>query len=231
MIENLPSYIGFVFGTTTLLTVWLFYQATRSSVTTLTLLIAWLTVQALVGLSGFYTVTNTLPPRFLLLVVPPLLFILGLFLTKPGKEFLDSLDPKMLTYLHTIRVPVELVLFWLFVQGQVPELMTFEGRNFDILSGLTAPFVAYYGYDKQKLSPIALLIWNFICLALLINIVTNAVLSAPFPFQRFAFDQPNVGVLYFPFVWLPGCVVPLVLLAHLVSIRQLLMRKNEKELV
>jgi hypothetical protein len=60
-----------------------------------------------------------------------------------------------------------------------------------------------------------------ICLGLLINIVSNAILSAPFPFQQFAFDQPNIAVLYFPFIWLPCCVVPLVLLSHLAAIRQL----------
>jgi hypothetical protein len=42
-----------------------------------------------------------------------------------------------------------------------------------------------------------------------------------FPFQQFAFDQPNIAVLYFPFIWLPSCVVPLVLLSHLAAIRQL----------
>jgi hypothetical protein len=65
-------------------------------------------------------------------------------------------------------------------------------------------------------------VWNFICLGLLLNIVINAILAAPFPFQQFAFDQPNRGVLYFPFIWLPGFIVPAVLLSHLVNIRQLL---------
>ncbi|HEX5025988.1 MAG TPA: hypothetical protein VFV68_11990, partial [Agriterribacter sp.] len=67
-----------------------------------------------------------------------------------------------------------------------------------------------------------ILLWNFICLALLINIVVNAVLSAPFPFQQFAFDQPDIAVLYFPFNWLPAVVVPIVLLSHLATIRQII---------
>ena len=99
--------------------------------------------------------------------------------------------------------------------------MTFEGRNFDILAGLTAPLVYYFGFIKPRLSRKTMLAWNFICLLLLINIIVNAVLSAPFPFQQFAFDQPNIAVLYFPFIWLPCCVVPLVLFAHLAAIRQL----------
>ena len=220
--ENLPAFISIVFGLTTLLTVGLFYKATNNSKLTLVILLIWLAIQAVIGLSGFYTVTETIPPRFLLLVVPPILLIIGLFTTSSGRQYIDSLDIKTLTILHTIRIPVEVVLFWLFVNKTVPELMTFEGRNFDIISGLTAPAIFYFGFIKNQIDKKLILVWNFICLGLLINIVVNAVLSAPFPFQKFAFDQPNIAVLYFPFNWLPCCVVPLVLLSHLATIRQLL---------
>jgi hypothetical protein len=180
-----------------------------------------LVLQTFIGLSGFYTVTDSIPPRFMLLVLPPMLFIIGLFATKKGRQYIDGLDAKTLTILHTIRIPVEMVLFWLFVNKSVPELMTFEGRNFDILSGLTAPIIFYFGFVTKQLDRKAILIWNFICMGLLVNIVVIAIFSAPFPFQRFAFDQPNIAVLYFPFNWLPSCVVPLVLLSHLVILRQL----------
>ena len=134
---------------------------------------------------------------------------------------MDSLPLTNLTYLNTVRIAVELVLFWLFVHKAVPELITFEGRNFDILSGITAPFIAYFGLTKRKLSRPVILIWNLICLALLINIVGYALLSTPSPFQQFAFDQPNLAISTFPFSWLPTFLVPVVLFGHLVSIRQL----------
>jgi len=220
--ENLPSYIKVVFALTTFLTIFLFYRATKKSTLTLGILFGWLAFQTLMGLSGFYTDTKTIPPRFGLLIGPPLLLIILLFLTAKGKVFLDSLDLKNLTILHTIRIPVEIVLFWLFLHHGIPELMTFEGRNFDILSGITAPLIYYFGFVKSQLNTKILILWNLICLGLLINIVANAVLSVPTLFQKFAFDQPNVALLYFPFVWLPACVVPLVLLSHLAALRQLL---------
>ena len=226
--ENVPTYISIVFGLTTILTVGLFYKATNNSKATLIIILSWLALQTFIGLSGFYTVTDTIPPRFLLLVLPPILFIIGLFVTSKGRQYIDSLDTKTLTILHTIRIPVEIVLFWLFVNKTVPELMTFEGRNFDILSGLTAPIIFYFGFIRKRLNRKIILTWNFICLGLLINIVANAILSAPFPFQKFAFDQPNIAVLYFPFNWLPSCVVPLVLLSHLATIRQLLNYRGNK---
>lgn len=230
MIENLPSYISIVFGLTTFATLILFYFALKQSTggiikakIILTGLTVWLTIQAILTLNNFYnTDTRSLPPKFLLLVIPPLLTILILFITNKGRRFIDNLPLTNLTYLNVVRIPVELVLYWLFLNKAVPELMTFAGRNFDILAGITAPFVAYFGLQKQRLKRKTILMWNFLALGLLLNIVMNAVLSAPFAIQQFAFDQPNIAVLNFPFSWLPGFIVPIVLFGHLVSIRQLI---------
>jgi len=227
MLANLPFYISLLFIFTTLLTALFFISAVRenNSVRTVSLvsivICIWLAIHAVFALKFFYTVTDNIPPRFALLVLPPLLVIMILFITKQGKRFIDSLSLKILTQLHVVRIFVEIILLWLFINKYVPQLMTFEGRNFDILSGLPAPLVAYFGFAKNRLSRKFILVWNIICLLLLLNIVINAVLSAPFPFQQFAFEQPNIAVLYFPFVWLPCFIVPAVLFSHLVLIKRL----------
>jgi hypothetical protein len=220
--EPFPLALGLAFGAITAFAVGMFYLAARRSGRTLAVLLAWLLVQTGLGLSGFYTVTNTIPPHFALLVGPPVLFIIALLATPAGRRYLDGLRLEVLTLLHVVRVPVELVLLGLFLHHAVPQLMTFEGRNFDILSGLTAPFIYYVAFRRKILGKAGLIGWNFLCLALLLNIVVNALLSAPSPIQRFAFEQPNVAILHFPFVWLPACVVPLVLLAHVAALRQLI---------
>jgi hypothetical protein len=220
--ENLPQYVHVVFWFTTLFTVYLFAKATKQPTLVATVLIAWLGLQGFIALKDFYLVTDTLPPRFLLAVFPAILTIVVFFLVRNGRKWIDTLNPATLTLLHIVRVPVELVLFWLFLHRSVPQLMTFEGRNFDIISGITAPLVFYFGYIKKVLGKGVLLLWNFICLALLFNIVIHAALSAPSPFQQMAFDQPNIAVLHFPFIWLPCCIVPLVLFSHLICIRHLL---------
>jgi hypothetical protein len=211
-----------VFIATTVITVLFFFIAANKSKTFLAIVIVWLALQTILSLKGFYTTTNTAPPRFALLAVPPLLLIILAFATKRGRRFIDSLNVKTLTWLHTIRIAVEFTLLWLALNKAVPQLMTFEGRNFDIISGISAPFIAYFGFTKNKMERKTLLAWNFICLALLLNIVINAILSVPSTFQQLAFDQPNIAVLHFPFVWLPCCIVPIVLFAHLASIKHLL---------
>jgi len=222
--ETLPIYISTVFVLTTLLTALFLFKAGNNSKPLIIAALIWLALQAAVSLTGFYTITKGNPPRFGLLFIPPVVFIIVLLLTKKGRTFVDRFDLKTLTLLHIIRIPVELTLYWLFLHKTVPQIMTFEGRNFDVLSGLTAPVVYYWGYVKNLFGRKMLLGWNIICMLLLANIVFTAVLSAPFPFQKFGFDQPNVALFYFPFVWLPCFVVPAVLFAHLAAIKRLMIQ-------
>jgi hypothetical protein len=233
MIEHLPNYIALTFGLTTIATIILFVWAVKNSNTGTTQskttpvfigLVVWLVLQGVLTTQNIYnTNTNSLPPSIVLFGVLPTIFaLLVIVATKSGQDFMDSLPLKHLTYLHLVRVPVEIVLFWLFLNKTIPELMTFEGRNFDIIAGITAPLIAYFGLTKSVLHTRIVLLWNFLCLGLLINIVINALFSAPSPFQKFAFDQPNIAILYFPFSWLPTVIVPIVLFGHIVSIRQLL---------
>ncbi|MBI3233057.1 MAG: hypothetical protein HYZ42_03285 [Bacteroidetes bacterium] len=224
--ETIPLYISLLFVATTLATIWLFYKATNQSKTTLAILTAWIVIQGLIGYTGFYTYTQSIPPRFLLLVMPPMLFIIALFSTKKGRQYIDQLDPSKLTILHTVRIPVELVLFGLYIYKMIPELMTFEGRNFDILSGISAPIIYYFGYHKKTLSNKIMVLWNLVCLALLVNIIASAVLSAETPLQQLAFDQPNKAVFYFPYLWLPCSIVPVVLFSHLVCLRKLILKSE-----
>lgn len=225
MISNLPMFVNIVFILTTILCVFLFYKATHKSITSLSVIIVWLLVQSVFGLTGFYLARDTFPPGFILLALPAILLIIVLFLLPKGRIFIDSFDTKTLTILHIVRVPVELTLYWLFIYEAVPQVMTFEGRNFDIVAGITAPVVYYFGYVKNSLNRSFLITWNLVCLGLLLNIVIIAVLSLPTPFQQFGFNQPNRAVFYFPFTWLPACIVPVVLFAHLTTLRKLISGK------
>jgi len=222
MIPGLPLYISFVFGLTLFLTLYLFLKATRFSKYTMLFLPIWAGIQVFLSLNDFYKVIDTIPPRFIFMIIPPLLLIIILFNTQKGKLFIDSLDIKVLTIIHTIRILVEIVLFWLFMYKTIPVELTFEGRNFDIISGVTAPIVYYFGFIKQTLSKKLIISWNIICIGFLFNVVLNSILSSPLLFQKFEFNQPNIAVLNFPFVFLPSLIVPIILFSHFVVIRRLI---------
>lgn len=231
MHPQIPEYVSVIFILTTALTGGLIYQALRSANRPLANkillgLLAWLGIQALVSLQLVYaSQLHTLPPRIVVLgILPALATTVALFVLPSGRRLLDRLPLQQLTWLSVVRVPVELVLYWLAACHTVPKLMTFEGVNFDIVSGLTAPAVAWWGFKNGRVNKRLLLAWNVLGLVLLANIVVTAFLSTPTPLQQLAFEQPNVAILYFPISWLPTFVVPIVLLSHLTALRQLLQR-------
>lgn len=224
--EPLPFYVSLLFGLTIALTIYLFYKATHSSKAFLTMAIIWVAIQTFISLSGFYHLSKDAPPTIPLLVLPPILFMLMLFLSKRGGLFIDGLSAANLTLLHSVRVFVELVFYFLFIYKYIPKIMTFEGRNFDMVAGLTAPFVYYFGFVRKRLNRSLLIVWNLACLLLVINAARLAILSTPQYFQNTGLEQPNVALGMFPFTLLPGFVLPIVLFSHLAAIRQLIKRKS-----
>ncbi len=80
---------------------------------------------------------------------------------------------------------MEIFLFLMFINGAVPVQMTFEGRNFDIIIGITAPIIAYFSFTKKLWPKIVPLLWNLAGFLLLANIYLIGILSAPGPLRKF----------------------------------------------
>jgi hypothetical protein len=228
MIYGLPAYIPVVFILTTLLTVGIFLyavlQAGFNSIPTKVLLAftgLWLVIQGVLAYNGFFQDFTVVPPRTFAFGPLPF-FILTFVYLIFFRKFLAKMPLKALTLIHVIRIPVELSLLWLFQNSLVPVEMTFEGRNFDIVSGITAPLVYFLAFRNGKVNRTLLILWNLAALALLTNIVTIAVLAFPSPFQAVGLNQPNVAVTYFPYVWLPSVIVPIVFFSHVASLWRLI---------
>lgn len=221
MLEALPLYINLLFGLTVLGTVAWFYAATKSK-SFLIVVFIWIATQSFLGLSGIYKDVDTFPPNLILGIAPALLLIILMFTTKGGRQFIDRIDLKTITYFHAIRMPVELVLTLLFWHRVVSVYMTWEGTNFDLFSGISAPLVAFLVFSSKKIKRKFLLAMNIIWTLLLLNVVITAIFSLPTPFQKIGFDQPTIAVLYFPFNLLPTVVVPIVLFSNLAAIRRLI---------
>jgi hypothetical protein len=216
----LPLPIVVFFLGVAALALFLFGRAVRGSKPAILLSLVWMVLQSAIAISGFYLITNTIPPHFILAIAPPVILIAGVFLTEAGRRFIDRMDLKWCILVHTIRIFVEATLYWLFLYRQVPALMTFEAGNLDILAGLTVPLV-WWAFNTGKIGRRGLFIWNALCLLSVLNALARAMLSAPFRFQRVAFQQPTVAILHFPFVLLPGFIVPVVLLCHFAMFRKL----------
>jgi hypothetical protein len=184
-------------------------------------LVLWLSVTGVLGASGVLARYGA-PPRFLVVVVPALLFPLWLALTPAADRLLRLTPPGWLVGAQCFRVGVELLLWLLAAHGALSSAMTFHGRNFDVLSGLTAPLVAWLAFGRGRWRPRLAVVWNGLALALLLNVVTVGLLSAPTPFRRIVTDPPNTVIVRYPTVWLVALLVPLAFSLHALSLRQLL---------
>ena len=218
---NVPNSISLLFILICLTTVFVFYISSLKNNKALLVISTIMILQGALAFFNFYSSELLAPWKVPMVVAPSFITMFYILFSQRGRNFINSLDISKLTLLHTIRIPVEIVLFLLFMQRALPEAMTFEGRNFDILAGITAPIVYYLAFVKKIIGPKGLLIWNILSLLLLINIIVVAVLSIELPFQQFGLDQPNRAILYFPFVWLPSVVVPIVFFSHLATIKRI----------
>ncbi len=190
------------------------------------LLIAWLAVTGYLAWSGFIARFDTLPPRFAIGPLGGSLALLYVIFSRNVGKRLDVMPPAWLVNLQTMRVGVELTFFGLFVAGVGPRLMTFEGRNFDILIGLTAPVAAYFGFRGTRWRIGTMLLWNLAGIMILSFTIGHGIFSAPTAFQRISTDPPNIFMGYFPYFWVPAFLAPLALILHAASIRQLLRKSR-----
>ncbi len=220
MIENLPNWINWVFLLTVVLTIGIFHFA-NGKPTKLTLsIIIWSLGQSILAFTGFYQKTDLFPPRFIIVLIPVLLFItFGLF-KKNRNWIIQNRRTEWSTLLHTIRIPIEIILYYLFINKMIPELMTFEGSNFDILAGVSAPIIGIL-WLKNMINRKALIVWNILALLLVLFIFTIGILSSELPIQLFGFEQPNRAINYFPFILLPATIVPIVIYTHLTDLIKL----------
>lgn len=214
--------LGFLF--TVLITLFLFFNSfqetgKRTLLIVFSALAVWMLLQALIAGTGFYRNFASPFPRMFWAVTPAILTVVYFGIIRNN---LQHFHLRKLTLIHLVRIPVELLLLSLYYDKEVPIEMTFEGRNFDIVAGLTAIIVSHCWFYNSKTGLKFLFVWNFVALALLFHIVITAVLSLPTSFQVFGQAQPNLAVTHFPFVWLPAVIVPIVLFAHIISIRKIL---------
>ena len=143
MIENLPNWIELLFLVTFVLTIGLFYNSNGKPKRLTFLIVLWSILQSILAYVGFYQNTDSIPPRFALVLIPATVLIIYGLLPKQQKWISEKRDTRISTFLHSVRLPVEIVLYGLFTYKMIPELMTFEGRNYDIIMGITAPVIGW----------------------------------------------------------------------------------------
>jgi hypothetical protein len=184
---------------------------------------AWLAVTggaAALGLLGFES-----PPTMMVALLAMFAIVVGIVRSGLGERLATTLPLWTLVGWQAFRLPLELLMHRAFEVGLMPKQMSFEGLNFDVLTGATAVVVA--GLLRAGKAPPGLVrAWNVMGSLLLLVVVLIALLSAPLPVRVFMNEPANVWVTLFPFVWLPMVMVATAFLGHALVFRRL---RHERE--
>jgi len=211
--ENFYSWIFISIAFTAFI---LFILGTKGLKMELIVFILWNTIITSLSINSFFTDTKSLPPRMLLVIAPSICFVLMCYRKK--QEIVLRKDLHLA--LHSLRLPVELMLHLLFLRGLLPREMTYQGWNFDILTGLSAIVLLLIAAFGKRTPKKTFYYWNLFGMIMLAIVVSIAILSAPSPIQILSKEQPNLAILQFPYILLPSLIVPLVLTSHLLLLKQ-----------
>ena len=155
---------------------------------------------------------------------PPAAVMLGLFGVGTVALTFSQLGDRLLAWplgvlvgVQAFRVAVELLLAATHHAGALPVEMTYEGLNFDIVTGLLAAALGVWAW-RGGLPRGVVLAWNGLGLVLLAVVVTLAATSAFGVFET----TPHVTLpATWPGVWLPAWLVQLALFGHVLVFRKL----------
>jgi hypothetical protein len=178
----------------------------------------WLAITGVLGSTANLHDFSLKPPRIALLVG---LATVGIYFGsyfRSAAKLIESPGLAWLIGLQVFRVAVEIFLFLGQRAGFVPVQMTFEGRNWDVLTGLTALPMAWL-VAKNKAPLWLIYAWNTMGLALLLNVMIVSVLSMPTPLRQFHNEPANTFITYFPYIWLPTYLVQVAWMSHLLIYR------------
>jgi len=186
-------------------------------------LAGWMILTAVMAYSGILARFTSPLPWIPLLVFIQLSFVLWLAWVSSWSKLLAEIPQYILVGLQCFRVPVEVLLATLATRKLLAVEMTYYGRNFDVLEGLTAIVLAIWLRCRgEKPLRLFVLLWNLIGLSLVTVVLVHGLLSVPYPSQLLHLSVPTFIIAYFPVVWLLTVLVPMAYLLHFISIRRCL---------
>ena len=193
-------------------------------------LIGWLGIAFVLGVSGVYRgASDQIPTIQYGILVPILIGSMLIVRSSSMARVIEAVPQQWLIGVQLYRA-LGIIFLILYGAGKMPGLFAWPAGIGDVLVGVLAPVVAIaYARAPEKNRDLAWG-WNILGLTDLTVAVATGMVTAPSPIQQFAFDLPSELLGAFPLVLIPIYLVPLSVLLHLASLTKLRRTAQHMEL-
>jgi len=182
----------------------------------------WLSYVTLLANFGIFR-SWSFPPRIpLLVIIPTFGFMFWFFKTGRHRSLLHAVPRWQPVVYQSFRIGVEFLILGAVLRGLGPKEPSFEGYNFDIITGITAPLIALLVYRWKILSEKWVFWWNIMGLLWLVNVIFIFISLGVAP-QIWGYEQtpinPDFGQM--PYLLIPALFMPCAVFMHVFSLLQL----------
>jgi hypothetical protein len=163
------------------------------------------------------------PPKFVLFLILPALLFTGIFIYKNrNANWIQNIPKPWLVYYQTFRIAVEILLVFSVTAGILHSNISIQGYNFDLIFAFTAPVVAYIIFQKKTYKENIAILWNFLGLIVIASIIFLFITSIYFP-HIYGSETNLISTDFgkYPYVLVPGFLMPSAVFIHILSIVQL----------
>lgn len=174
------------------------------------LLWGWFLLASMLGSQGFFNVTGSTFPKIPLTVLVTLIIGFAFLFSATFKKMLRAFPMHWLIGIQVFRV-LGVVFLLRYAQGTLPGVFAIPAGIGNFITGITAPFVAYWYYKQKPWSRGIAIIWNIFGIADLVNALAIGILSSPA--LRVIVAEPPVQLI-FPLLLIPTVAVPRYILLH-----------------
>jgi hypothetical protein len=182
----------------------------------------WLFAVSAASYSGALLPGSGPPLPFVAMLASVLALGIAFARSAVGERLARGLPLAVLVGFQGFRLPLELAMHRAHSEGLMPIQMSYSGRNFDIVTGVTAIALAL-ALSVTQVPRWVVRAWNVVGLLLLANILGVAMASTPM-FAYFGPDRLNVWVMWMPYTLLPAVMVLAAWAGHLIVWRALSLR-------
>lgn len=185
-------------------------------------LLAWQVYIFVLARAGV-TQDFSFPPKFALFLIIPAFIFTGIFMAKNRQHaWIQNIPQHWLVYYQAFRVLIETLFVYSVAAGILHPNVTIEGYNYDMVFASTAPIIGLLVFQFNVLSKKIALLWNYLGLAVIAVIIFLFLSTIYFPHIYGIGTNPFPTEFgSYPYVLVPGFLMPSAVFMHVLSIVQL----------